>query len=466
MTVRIFRHYVPAPLIVLGTIEWAVLTLAVYAGVSMLLWEGIPLGGVALDPLLPKALIFPAVLLSTMSAAGLYQLGLRDGLQGIAIRLVASFLAGGLLLALLFYTFPGLFIGTNAFAASLGIAFLAIVVVRLAFYAVSDHDSLKRRILVLGAGPQASLIEQRMRRRSDRRGLNIVGYVHTRLEQDVVPRSKILKVDSTLLELAQRHEVSEIVIAVDDRRTNFPIDDLIECKMSGIRVIDLLTFFERQSGTIPLDVLQPVHIVFLDGFSHAVLRNTSKRVFDVAVSVGMLAVTFPVFLLTALAIKLEDGPRAPVFYRQDRVGRNGRLFKVIKFRSMRIDAERNGAQWASKNDPRVTRVGSFIRKVRIDELPQLWNVLQGDMSFVGPRPERPEFVTDLSRKIPYYSLRHRVDPGITGWAQVRYPYGSSERDAKEKLQYDLYYIKNYSVFLDLTILLQTVQVILSGQGAR
>ena len=196
------------------------------------------------------------------------------------------------------------------------------------------------------------------------------------------------------------------------------------------------------------------------------LRNTGKRVFDLLASLGMLLVTLPVFLGTALAIKLEEGWRAPVFYRQDRVGRKGQLFKVIKFRSMRTDAERHGAQWATRNDPRVTRVGGFIRKVRVDELPQLWNVLQGDMSFVGPRPERPEFVNDLQHKIPYYSLRHRVDPGITGWAQVRYPYGSSERDAKEKLQYDLYYIKNYSMFLDLAILFQTVQVILSGQGAR
>ena len=466
MTIRIFRHYIPTPLVVLGTVEWLVLVLSVYAGVAVLLWEGVPLGAALVDPLLPRALVYPIVLLATMNAAGLYQLGLRDGPQGIAVRIVVSFLAGALLMALVFYAFPGLFIGYNAFAASLALGFLAIVVVRVVFYALTDHESFKRRILVLGAGSQASLIDQRLRRRSDRRGLTLAGYVHTRLEQDVVPASKVLKVESTLLDLVRRHDVSEIVIAVDDRRTHFPIDELIECKMSGIRVTDLLTFFERQTGQIPLDVLQPVNIVFLDGFSHAVLRNTSKRVFDVVVSLVMLALTLPLLLLTALAIKLEDGPGAPVLYRQDRVGRNGRVFQVFKFRSMRTDAEKNGAQWASKNDPRTTRVGRILRQVRIDELPQLLNVLRGEMSFVGPRPERPEFVTDLSRKIPYYALRHRVDPGITGWAQVRYPYGSSERDAKEKLQYDLYYIKNYSVFLDLTILLQTVQVILSGQGAR
>lgn len=466
MTVRIFRHYVPTPMLLLGVVEAALLTFAVYAGVWFIVHQGFPTGNAVLDPLLPRALLFPAIFLLTMSAAGLYDLGLRDGFQGVAIRLVSSLVAGVLLLGLVFYIFPSLYMGPLAFAASLAVGAVAIVGVRLVYYALVDHEVFKRRILVLGAGPQANLIEQRLRRRSDRRGLTIVGYVHTRLEQDIVARGKLLKVETTLLDLAERHRVSEIVIALDDRRSNFPIDELIECKMSGIRVIDLLTFFERQTGTIPLDVLQPVQNVFLDGFSHAVLRNTSKRVFDVLVSVGMLLVTLPVSLGTAVAIKLEDGWRAPVFYRQNRVGRNGRLFKVVKFRSMCTDAERHGAQWAAKDDPRVTRVGGFIRKVRIDELPQLWNVLQGDMSFVGPRPERPEFVTDLQRKIPYYSLRHRVDPGITGWAQVRYPYGSSERDAKEKLQYDLYYIKNYSLFLDLAIIFQTVQVILSGQGAR
>jgi sugar transferase (PEP-CTERM system associated) len=467
MTVRIFRHYIPTPLLVLGTAEWLVLTLSVYAAVFILLLQGWAGRDLSIDPLLPKALVFPIVLFVTMNAAGLYQFGLRDGPQGIAVRLVMSFVIGAAMMGLLFYTFPGLFIGNNAFAASLGLAFVGVALVRAVFYLLADSEVFRRRLLVLGAGSQAALIEQRLRRRTDRRGLNLVGYVHTRSEPDAVSPAKILRVRSTLLDLARENAVQEIVIAIDDRKANFPIDDLIECKMSGIHVIDLLTFLERQIGKIQLDILQPVNMVFLDGFSHAVLKKWEKRAFDVAMSLAMLSVAAPVMAITALAILAESGGRGPVLYRQDRVGRNGRVFSVVKFRSMRVDAEKHGvAQWACEDDPRVTRVGRFIRKVRIDELPQLWNVLRGDMSFVGPRPERPQFVAELSRRIPYYTLRHRVNPGITGWAQVRYPYGSSEKDAKEKLEYDLYYIKNYSVFLDLSILFQTVQVILTGQGAR
>jgi sugar transferase (PEP-CTERM system associated) len=467
MTIRIFRHYVPTPLLVLGTTEWLVLTLSVYFSVFVLLWEGWAGADLSIDPLLPKALVFPIVLFATMNAAGLYQYTLRDGPQGIAVRLVASFFFGGLLLALVFVTFPGLFIGSSAFFASLAVAFVGIAVVRILFYVLADSDAFRRRILVFGAGPHASLIEQRLRRRADRRGLNLVGYVHTRLEQDMVPPNKILRVKTSLLDLAREQSVQEIIIAVDDRKSSFPIDDLLDCKMSGIQVTDLLTFFERQTGKIQLDVLQPVNMVFLDGFSHAVLKKWEKRLFDVVLSAVMLVLTMPVSLLTALAILIDSGGRGPILYRQERVGRNGRTFLVIKFRSMRTDAETDGvARWATEDDPRVTRVGSLIRKVRIDELPQLWNVLKGEMSFVGPRPERPQFVEELSERVPYYALRHRVNPGITGWAQVRYPYGSSERDAREKLQYDLYYIKNYSIFLDLTILFQTVEVIFTRQGAR
>jgi sugar transferase (PEP-CTERM system associated) len=243
--------------------------------------------------------------------------------------------------------------------------------------------------------------------------------------------------------------------------------ELLECRIAGIEVTELLTFLERETGRVRIDVLNPSWMIFGEGFRRDPLRLLSARLLDLLASLLTVVVSLPVMVVTALAIKLEDGWRAPVFYRQARVGLAGHSFDVLKFRSMRTDAERDGqAQWAQKADPRVTRVGAVIRSLRIDELPQILNVLRGHMSFVGPRPERPQFVNELAEKIPYYVLRHCVKPGITGWAQLCYPYGSSEQDALEKLQYDLYYIKNNSLLFDLAILVQTAEVVLLGKGAR
>jgi sugar transferase (PEP-CTERM system associated) len=255
-----------------------------------------------------------------------------------------------------------------------------------------------------------------------------------------------------------------MVIAIDDRRKGLPVNEILDCKMEGIRILEEGTFLERQLGKIRLDALHPSQVIFSDGFTQAVLKKTEKRILDVAIASLLLLVSMPLFLLAAMAIFLESG--GPVLYRQQRVGLRGQTFDIFKFRSMRVDAERNGPVWAAQGDSRTTRVGRIIRRFRIDELPQLLNVLKGDMSFVGPRPERPEFVADLARAIPYYELRHHVKPGITGWAQISYPYGASIKDAREKLQYDLYYLKNYSIFLDINILLQTAQVILLGKGVR
>ncbi|HJX21606.1 MAG TPA: TIGR03013 family XrtA/PEP-CTERM system glycosyltransferase, partial [Steroidobacteraceae bacterium] len=247
----------------------------------------------------------------------------------------------------------------------------------------------------------------------------------------------------------------------------FPLRELLECRIAGIDVTELLTFLERETGRVHIDVLNPSWMIFGEGFRRDPLRLLSARLLDLLASLLTVVVSLPVLVLTALAIKLEDGWRAPVFYRQARVGLAGHSFDVLKFRSMRTDAERDGqAQWAQKADPRVTRVGAVIRKLRIDELPQILNVLRGHMSFVGPRPERPQFANELVGKIPYYVLRHCVKPGITGWAQLCYPYGSSEEDAFEKLQYDLYYIKNNSLLFDLAILVQTAEVVFMGKGAR
>jgi sugar transferase (PEP-CTERM system associated) len=270
-----------------------------------------------------------------------------------------------------------------------------------------------------------------------------------------------------LFDLCERNDVDEVVVAMEDRRRNFPLRELLECRLAGIDVTELLTFLERETGRVRLDVLNPSWMIFGPGFRRDPVRLFSSRALDLVASLLIVTVSMPVMLATALAIKLEDGWSAPIFYRQARVGRGGRVFELLKFRSMRLDAEIDGqARWAEKDDPRITRIGRFIRKARIDELPQILNVLGGNMGFVGPRPERPQFVNELAQTIPYYVERHCVKPGITGWAQLCYQYGSSAQDAIEKLQYDLYYIKNNSLLFDLSILLQTVEVVFMGNGAR
>jgi sugar transferase (PEP-CTERM system associated) len=271
----------------------------------------------------------------------------------------------------------------------------------------------------------------------------------------------------SLFDWAIEQDVDEIVVAMDDRRQGFPLHEFLECRLAGIEVVELPTFLERETGKLRLDVTSPSWFIFAEGFRASPVQQGLERGFDLLASSLLLVVGMPFIALTAMAIKLEDGWAAPVLYRQRRVGQHGRIFDVMKFRSMRVDAEKPGeARWATADDPRVTRVGSFIRKTRLDELPQLFNVLRGNMSFVGPRPERPEFVDRLERTIPYYRERHTVKPGITGWAQLCYPYGASEKDALEKLQYDLYYVKNRSLLFDLAIIMQTVEVVLWGKGAR
>ncbi len=463
--VRVFRQYIPVPFLVLGVVEFVLFAASVYLGALVYnRFSATGPTGIGDLSLGGKALAFALVMMLSMVAMGLYQRRFRFAMAGMLLRIITALIGGAIAISMLYYLAPFLAVGRGMLIAIILVAATLVLTARIIFIKTLNQDMLKRRILVLGAGEKAAQIPRHLRRRVDQQGFHVVGYVHVRGEHDVVDENQVLRPDVPLLTLAKELQADEIVVAVGERRRKtFPVHELLDCKMSGIRVIDLQGFFERETGKIKLDILNPSWMIFSDGFNQG---EYQKRLFDILISLALLAVTWPFMLLVAMAIVIESGGRGPVFYKQVRVGQHWKLFHVIKFRSMRVDAEKGGAQWASRNDSRVTRVGAFIRKVRLDELPQIFNVLRGDMSFVGPRPERPEFVTQLSEQIPYYSERHRVKPGITGWAQVCYPYGASEKDSMEKLQYDLYYIKNYSLFLDLVIILQTAHEVTWGKGGR
>ena len=351
-------------------------------------------------------------------------------------------------------------------ALATGLNLTAIMTTRLAFVFMPKIDTFKTRVLVLGRGPLGVRIRTFLGAEGSHT-LKQVGYVDLdalRTPRDAAAAGDPDLVAEDICRLAREANAHEIVIASREWR-GLPIWNLLDCKMAGTKVTDYLTFWEREAGQIDLNEVKPSWLALSDGFRQSRVHAVVKRALDIVVSLAFLSVTLPVILLAAFLIKLESS--GPVFYLQERIGRHGKIFNVIKFRSMYVDAEKDGVpQWASRVDPRVTRVGHLIRRTRIDEIPQIFNVLFGDMSFVGPRPERPYFVRELSEDIPLYNIRHNVRPGITGWAQINYPYGASVEDARRKLEYDLYYVKNGGLFLDFAIILQTVRVVLSGDGAR
>ncbi len=463
MSIRIFRHYVQLPIVLLMLLEAAVATLALQ------FVRGFNLPFTFFEPVTPVPIVdfvvFAGLMTLTQAAMGLYKARLRTGLIGLILRMALAAVATLAALWILAPLLQRFEISPLHFALALALTVLGNFLLRLGFAHFLPAELFKRRVLVYGAGRQARSISG-LKRRTDRIGFQIVGYVRTEGDARIDPGAPLVDARE-LLDYCQVNDVDEIVVAMDDRRRAFPVHELLECRLQGIDIIELLSFLERETGKVHLDVLHPSWMIFSEGFRRSVWRNAVGSALDFIASVVLLAVSWPFMLLTIVTIKLEDGWRAPVLYRQRRVGRMGREFDVMKFRSMNIDAESDGvARWADHRDSRITWVGRLIRKLRIDELPQVFNVLKGEMRFVGPRPERPEFVDELSQSIPYYRERHVVTPGLTGWAQLCYPYGSSASDAAEKLQYDLYYIKNRSVIFDLAILVQTVEVILFGKGAR
>ncbi len=462
MSIRLFRMHVRVPIVVLASIEAALFFFAPFlaARIRQVAPHDVPDSGIGVT-----ACFFTVYCVSALFAVGMYSTRQRSNLAGLVVRITVGILFASALSALTFYLVPQIQFDRRTLALTAGIALLCSFIARLLFERTVDQDMFKSRVLVYGAGRLASSVLA-LRRRADQRGFKLVGFMATPGDQVRVPPERIVPAPTSLFDFALEHDVDEIVVAMDDRRQGFPLHEFIECRLAGIGVLELPSFLERETGRVHLDILNPSWIIFADGFGGSQAQRALAAVFDVLVSTLLLVLASPLLLFTMLAIKIEDGWHSPVFYRQQRVGKFNKRFDVIKFRSMGVDAEAGGAQWAVANDPRVTWVGGWLRKTRIDELPQLWNVLCGDMSFVGPRPERPEFVDTLEQKIPYYRERHTVKPGITGWAQLCYPYGSSEKDALEKLQYDLFYVKNRSLLFDLAILLQTVEVVLWGKGAR
>jgi len=412
------------------------------------------------------SIVFALLNQLTSLSLGLYNSKLRVNFRGVIRRLLMCVAVAFFLLTIInpFYGQHILPIEILAFASL--VSLIVIAIFRYFTFQVDFFGYNKRVILVLGAGERASIIERRMRRDVDRQNFSVHGYIimDGDSEEGIKEETRIT-LESSLVNYALEHDIDEIVVASDERRNNLPVDELFACKIRGIEITEILDFIERETGQIAVNLIYPSWVIYSNGFASInYLRNTLDWFFNAVMAFVLFAVTWPVMLLTILMMKLDEGLRAPVFYRQERVGIDGEPFSIIKFRSMRLDAEKRGAQMACENDPRITRTGNFLRKYRIDELPQMYNVIRGEMGFVGPRPERPEFVQQLIKSIPYYNERHNVKPGLTGWAQLKYPYGATEADSLEKLKYDLYYIKHRSFLLDLLILVRTVEIVLFGKG--
>jgi len=459
--IRLFRHHVSVGSLMMLLADTVLLLLVVPLAIRL---HG---GGRELIEVLVPAFVFACLMLALNSSLGLYR---REGGGAFGSHLGRQLLAiaiGIPVAYILFSVTPHGYEARGAIGYTILFTLCGLILLRQFVFWASNAGFGAKRVLIVGTGEDAAGVERALASLGHP-SMSIVGYYPTANDADgrAVPADRILPGTVPLPEIVNGLGVREVIVAVRERRGGvLPLRELVDCRISGVPVTDLAGMYERVRGEVPLESLKASWLIYGQGFAQGGLRSLVKRSFDVVVSAIMLVLAIPLMFLTALAIRLESV--GPVIYRQERVGLGGRRFMCLKFRSMRADAERDGiARWAERGDPRVTGVGRFIRKVRIDELPQLINVLRGEMSFVGPRPERPSFVRELKESIPFYDVRHCVKPGVTGWAQVRYSYGASVEDARKKLQFDLYYVKNHSLFLDLLILVETVRVVLFREGAH
>ncbi|TPG15548.1 TIGR03013 family XrtA/PEP-CTERM system glycosyltransferase [Sphingomonas oligophenolica] len=461
--IRIFKHYLPHAVLLLGIVDAALLITAAEIG-WVLRARQIGMHVAPISTRIPQLVSFAAALQIALVAVGGYSAASFLSLRFAAARLAVAVSLGVVFLSLIFFLFPTLSLWRSSLFYSMLLAITLLVAVRAILGKALGGDRFKRRIVILGAGTRAARIETLAEK--PEANFIVAGFVamgeSAPAVPGAVPRDAIANLAAHVVQL----RATEVVLALEERRNALPLKDLLRVKTTGVLVSQISTFLERETGRIDLNSVDPSWLIFSDGFaSGRMVSSVVKRAFDILASLVLLVATLPIVVIAAIAIKLES--RGPAFYRQRRVGLYNQSFDILKLRSMRADAEIGGkAVWAAERDPRVTRVGRLIRQVRIDELPQAWTVLKGEMSFVGPRPERPHFVDQLEQQLPFYAERHMVKPGITGWAQINYPYGASIDDARHKLEYDLYYAKNYSPFLDLLIMLQTLRVVLWPIGAR
>ncbi len=461
--IRLFKHYVPHAVLFLGFLDFALLVAAMEVGYSLRLQQ---LGSLV-EPIserVPQLLVYAVALETAMVAVGVYGADSLQSLRRATARILVAASLGVIVLSVVYFLSPPLSFWRSNLLYAMGLSVPALVGLRVLLGKLLGGHVFKRRIVVMGAGPRAARLKALAQQPGS--AFVVVGYLSMSETNRVIPEAIARDAIYNLADHVVLLNASEVVLALEERRNALPLKDLLRIKTTGVHVNEISTFLERETGRVDLQSVNPSWLIFSDGFSSGrMLSGVFKRLFDIAASAALLTLVAPIIVATVIAIKLES--KGPAFYRQRRVGLYGVGFDCLKLRSMRQDAEIDGqAVWAEKDDPRITRVGRFIRKVRIDELPQCWSVLKGEMSFVGPRPERPQFVEDLEQQINFYAERHMVKPGITGWAQINYPYGASIEDSRHKLEYDLYYAKNYSPFLDLLIILQTIRVVLWPEGAR
>ena len=457
----LFRQFVPLRAIAFGFGEGVLIFAAVAAG--YLLFEDV---AAAHDYLLliARGILITSVFQLCLYYFDLYDFSNKQDLYGMAIRITQAWGVACIVIGFVYVIVPAVIISTHIFVAVFLLAYGGVLLWRGVYVLTIEHRLFTTRLLVLGSGEQAERIVHKIEQLRDS-GYAVIAQVGEGMVPRLTAREAVVYTDTAELnDVVRRHRIEVVVVALDDRRGRMPVRQLLECKLAGRDIVNGVSFFEGLTGTILVENMSPSWIIFSEGFSRKRMIYLLKRSMDVILSVAGIVISLPVTLASAVIIKLES--RGKLFYQQTRVGVGGKPFELIKFRSMREDAERDGPVWAVKDDPRVTRYGAFMRKTRIDELPQLWNILRRDMSFVGPRPERPEFVQRLEERIPYYSLRHSIRPGLTGWAQVRYPYGASEEDALRKLEYDLYYVKNMNVLMDTMIILRTIKTVLFQKGGR